>query len=172
MFQGKRWRMRVDDFALARGATQPVLSKQAAERVWGELKFLGEIMSGRDPRSSPIVPKPAVGLTVAEFLDRYYANYVEAGGLRTAGTIRGRLKAVQTCLGHLPVTTLEKPAEIKRFKAAYRPGHEIATVHRALSTLRAAINWGRFHAGEPVTLAAANCRNSGRASRYQDVSFT
>lgn len=26
----------------------------------------------------------------------------------------------------------------------YRPGHEIATVNRALSTLRAAINWGRF----------------------------
>ena len=43
-----------------------------------------------------------------------------------------------------PVTVLEKPAEVLRFKAAYRKGREVATVNRALSTLRAAINWGRF----------------------------
>ena len=40
MHEGKRWRMRVDEFAIARGATEPVTSKQAAERVW-EPKFLG-----------------------------------------------------------------------------------------------------------------------------------
>ena len=34
MCQGKRWRMRVDDFASLRGAKEPVTSKQAAERVW------------------------------------------------------------------------------------------------------------------------------------------
>jgi hypothetical protein len=34
MYQGKRWRMRVDEFALARGATEPITSKQTAERVW------------------------------------------------------------------------------------------------------------------------------------------
>ena len=28
MHGGKRWRMRVDDFALARGATEPIASKQ------------------------------------------------------------------------------------------------------------------------------------------------
>jgi integrase len=39
---------------------------------------------------------------------------------------------------------LERPSEILRFRAEYRPGHQIATVNRALSTLRAAINWGRF----------------------------
>jgi integrase len=44
----------------------------------------------------------------------------------------------------MPVTALEKPSEILRFKAEYRHGHQIATVNRALSTLRAAINWGRF----------------------------
>jgi hypothetical protein len=43
-------------------------------------------------------------------------------------------------LGNQPVTVLEKPAEVLRFKAAYRKGREIATVNRALSTLRAAIN--------------------------------
>jgi len=47
-------------------------------------------------------------------------------------------------LGHLPVGVLEKPSEILRFKAIHRKGREIATVNRALATLRAAINWGRF----------------------------
>ena len=40
---------RVDDFALARGATEPIASKQTAEHVW-EPKFFGEIIAGRDPR--------------------------------------------------------------------------------------------------------------------------
>jgi hypothetical protein len=73
MHVGKRWRMRVDDFALARGATEPISSKQTAERVC-EPKFLGEIMAGRDPRTEPTKPKPEGVVTVAEFLDRYYTN--------------------------------------------------------------------------------------------------
>ena len=143
MHHGKRWRMPVDDFALARGATEPVESKQAAERVW-EPRYLGEIVAGRDPRVPPSTQQAAVGLTVAEFLDRYYTNYVEAEGLRDPVTIKGRLKAIKETLGDLPVTALEKPAEVLRFKAVYRKGREVATVNRALSTLRAAINWGRF----------------------------
>jgi hypothetical protein len=59
-------------------------------------------------------------------------------------TIKGRLKAIKETLGDLPVSALEKPAEVLRFKAAYRKGREVATVNRALSTLRASINWGRF----------------------------
>jgi integrase len=90
------------------------------------------------------VPKTAVGVTVADFLDLYFTNYVEAEGLRDPVTIKGRLKAIKETLGDLPVTVLEKPAEILRFKAVYRKGREVATVNRALSTLRAAINWGRF----------------------------
>ena len=85
-----------------------------------------------------------MGLTVAEFLDLYYMNYVEAEGLRDPVTIKGRLKAIKATLGDLPVTALEKPAEVLRFKAAYRKGREVATLNRALSTLRAAINWGQF----------------------------
>jgi integrase len=143
MHDGKRWRMRVDDFALARGATETITSKQTAERVW-EPKFVGEIAAGRDPRVAPTRSAPAPELTVAGFLDRYYTSYVEAEALRSAATIKGRLKAVKDVLGELPVAVLEKPAEIYRFKAGYRHGHNIATVNRALSTLRAAINWGRF----------------------------
>ncbi len=143
MHERKRWRMRVDDFALARGATDAVTVKQTAEKLW-EPKFLAEIIGGRDPRIPPNVPRAAVGLTIADFLDLYYTNYVEAEGLRDPATIRGRLKAIKAVLGDLPVTALEKPSDILRFKAAYRKGREVATVNRALSTLRAAINWGRF----------------------------
>ena len=84
MHQGRRWRMPVDDFALARGATAPITSKQNAEHVW-EPKFLAEIMAGRDPHVAPNVLKPAVGLTVAGFLDLYFTNYVEAEGLARSG---------------------------------------------------------------------------------------
>lgn len=141
MYDGKRWRMRVDDFALARGATEPIRSKQTAERVW-ESRFLVEI-AGRDPRVTPIpAAKPSEVLTVAQFLDRYYTSYVEAEGLRSRATIKGRLKAARNVLGDLPATVLERPEEIQRFKAVYPEGHEIATVNRALSTLRGAINWG------------------------------
>jgi hypothetical protein len=46
MHQRKRYRMPVDDFALQRGATRPVTSKQEAEKVW-EPKFIGEIVAGK-----------------------------------------------------------------------------------------------------------------------------
>ena len=112
MHGGKRWRMRVDEFALLRGATEPVTSKQTAERVW-EPKFLGEIMAGGDPRIAPNQAghRPA-RLTVAEFLDRYQTNYVEAEGLKSADTVLGHVKALKASLGNLPVTALEKPADI------------------------------------------------------------
>ena len=144
MHDGKRWRMRVDEFALVRGATEPVTSKQTAERVW-EPKFLAEIMAGGDPRVKPVTERKAAdGLTVADFLDRYCTNYVEAEGLRDPVTIVGRLKAVKAVLGNEPVSVLEKAEPIQRFKASYRHGRAVATVNRALSALRGAINWGRF----------------------------
>jgi len=143
MHEGKRWSMNVDMFVMARGATDRIDAKQTAERVW-EPKFFAEIVSGRDPRVPPHVQESAVGVTVAEFLDRYFTNYVEAEGLRDPITIRGQLTAVKRGLGDLPVTALEKSAEVLRFNAAFRKGRAVATVNRALGTLRAAINWGRF----------------------------
>src|SRR5439155_22392364 len=65
-------------------------------------------------------------------------------GLSDPATIKGRLKAIKQTLGDLPVTVLERSADILRFKAVYRKGRQVATVNRALSILRAAINWGRF----------------------------
>src|SRR5438105_2977557 len=143
MHDGTRWRMSVDTFAMARGATERIDVKQTAERIW-EPKFIAEILSGRDPRIPPTMTKTAVGVSVAGFLDRYFTHYVEAEGLRDRLSINTRLKAIKAVIGALPVTALEKPANILRFKAAFRKGRAIATVNRALSTLRAAINWGRF----------------------------
>ena len=71
------------------------------------------------------VKKPASDnvVNVAEFLDRYYTNYVEAEGLKSARTISGHVKALKASLGDHPVSVLEKPTEIMRFKAAFRHGH-------------------------------------------------
>src|SRR5437867_4498688 len=98
MHQGKRWRMPVDDFALLRGATEPVTSKQTAEKVW-EPKFVAEIVAGRDPRVAPTIQQAAAGLTVAAFLDRYFETYVVAEGLRSARSISARLQGVKAVLG-------------------------------------------------------------------------
>jgi hypothetical protein len=67
-----------EEFAgvLVRGATQPVSAKREAEKVW-EPKFIGEIVSGRNPRKRP-APPVAEGMTVADFLDQYYERYVVA----------------------------------------------------------------------------------------------
>ena len=124
MCKGQRWRMRVDEFALVRGASEPVRLKQMAERIW-EPKFIGEIMAGRDPRVPPSKAETDDVLTVGEFLDRYRTNYVEAEGLKSVDTVVGHLKALKTSLGSLPVTALEKPADITRFKATYREGRRL-----------------------------------------------
>jgi len=140
---GKRWRMRVNDFALTRGAKEPIAVKQTAEKLW-EPRFVAEIVAGRDPKVPPNVPKAAEGWMIAGFLDRYYENYVLAEALRDPVTIQSRVKAVKAVICDLSVNAVEKTADILRFKAAFRRGREVATVNRALSTLRAAINWGRF----------------------------
>ncbi len=164
MHKGKRWRMRVDDFALLRGAPEPVISKQTAELVWGP-KFLAEIVAGGDPRRRKDAGQPEE-LTVAAFLDRYYAEYVEAEGLKSIVTIRSQMKALNACLGPLPVIVLERPAEIARFKAEFRKGRKMATVNRALGTLRAAINWARFQ--DPPLLALTPFHRFGVNIRVKD----
>ena len=165
MHEGKRWRMLVDEFAIARGATEPITVKQTAEKVW-EPKFLGEIIAGRDPRVPPGKPRTDGALTVSAFLDQYYTNYVEAEGLKSANTVSGHIKALKASLGELPVAVLEKPAEIGRFKAEYRRGHEVATVNRALGVLRAAINWGRFQ--DPPLLATTPFHRFGVSIKAKD----
>jgi len=98
---------------------------------------------------------------------RVFAQHdVEAEGLKSADTISGHIKALKASLGELPVTALEKPAEIARFKAEHRRGHEVATVNRALGVLRAAINWGRFQ--DPPLLATTAFHRFGVSIKAKD----
>ena len=157
--------MRVDEFAIARGAPEPVTSKQTAERVW-EPKFIAELMAGKDPRVSSTPPRQEGVLTVASFLDRYFTNYVQAEGLKSADTVAGHIKALKASLGDLPVSALEKPADISGFKAAYRHGRSVATVNRALGVLRAAINWGRFQ--DPPLLSTTPFHRFGVNIKVRD----
>ncbi len=138
MHQGVRYRMPVNEFALARGAEHPVASKQAAQKVW-EPKFLGEIMAGQDPRkAAPVSTSSQV--TVAEFLDLYHARYVDIEPLKSRTSIVSRLRTLKQHLGNLALKELEKPGTIEDFKAVYR-GRKPATVNRVLAHLRHAINW-------------------------------
>src|SRR6185503_19843452 len=83
MHNRERYRMPVDDFALARGATAPVTSKQEAEKVW-EPKFIAEIVSGKDPRV-PIERETKFErpTTVADLLKLYRTRYVEVEPLKS-----------------------------------------------------------------------------------------
>jgi hypothetical protein len=141
MHRRKRYRMPVDVFALARGATQPVTAKQEAEKVW-EPKFIGEIVAGKDPHRKP-APAAQAGMTVADFLDSYYDRYVVAESLRSVASIRSRLSALKTSLGNLPVSELERVDPIEDFKRTYAETKSTASVNRTLAILRHAINWGR-----------------------------
>src|SRR5215471_13432047 len=165
MHEGKRWRMPVDDFAIPRGATEPVTSKQTAERVW-EPKFLAEIIAGGDPHVSPVKRKPEGVTTVSEFLNEYFKEYVEAEGLKSMVTVHGHIKQLKEALGELPVTALEKTQDIARFKAQYRKGRTLATVNRALGVLRAAVNWGRFQ--DPPLLSTSPFHRFGISIKRRD----
>ena len=141
MHKRRRYRMPVDAFALHRGATMPVRSKQEAEKVW-EPKFIGEIVAGKDPRKPP-APPTAEGMTVAEFLDMYFDRYVVAESLRSVASIRSRIGALKSALGPLPVLALERIDPIEDFKREYGATKSTASVNRTLAILRHAINWGR-----------------------------
>src|SRR5947199_10059172 len=76
MHHGKRYRMPVDDFAFARGATAPTTSKQEAEKNW-EPKFIAEIASGKDPRLAPDRDRKTAKVpTVADLRGLYRTRYV------------------------------------------------------------------------------------------------
>src|SRR5687767_10426556 len=108
MYQRRRYRMPVDAFALKRGATESIRSKQEAEKVW-EPKFLGEIVAGKDPRKPPTLnPTKPQDMTIGDFLDLYYDRYVVTEGLKSAATISSRLKALKSVLGSRPVRDLEQ----------------------------------------------------------------
>ena len=147
MWRGKRYRMPVNAFAIARmepGRQRPIQSMEEA-RDWERL-FVGEVKAGRDPRrpQSRSVQTDTQLDDVAAFLDAYWERCVKPAGLRSVGSVRSQLSVLKQHLGHLAVSALEEPDEINRFKADsdWAEDVELASVHRVLERLRAAINWG------------------------------
>ena len=147
MYRGSRYRIAANDFAVPRmdpGKQRPIQSMEEA-RHWERL-FIGEIQAGRDPQR-PRTPRKATDVTpksVAAFLDVYVERCVKPAGLRSVRSVHSRVAALKQYLGELALDALEEPDEINRFKTEsdYAEEVEISTVHRALETLRAAMNWG------------------------------
>lgn len=112
--------------------------------MW-ERTFIGEVQAGRDPRrprtrrtNTDTAPK-----NVAAFLDAYVERCVKPAGLRSFRSVQSRVTVLKENLGDPPLDALEEPDDINHFKAEsdYAEEVELATVHRALETLRA-MNWG------------------------------
>jgi integrase len=146
-YHGTRFRVAVNDFAIPRmepGRQRPVQSMEEA-RDWERL-FIGEVKAGRDPRrplSRSIQAGAGLG-DVAAFLDAYMERCVKPAGLRSINSVRSRVATLKEHLGQLSLSALEDADEINRFKtdSDYVDDVEIATIHRVLETLRAAMNWG------------------------------
>jgi hypothetical protein len=131
MYRGKRYRIPANEFAIPRmepGKQRAIQSMEEA-RDWERL-FIGEIKAGRDLRQArrrTIEAGTNLG-DVAAFLDAYIERCVKPAGLRSVPAIRSRVGVLKEHLGGLPLIALEDV--------------EIATMHRVLETLRAAMNWG------------------------------
>jgi hypothetical protein len=69
---------------------------------------------------------------------------VKPAALRSVGSVRSQLGVLKEHLGNLPLSALEGPDEINRFKtdSEWAEDVEIASIHRVLERLRAAMNWG------------------------------
>jgi integrase len=147
MFRGKRYRIPANEFAIPRmepGKQRPIQSMEEA-RDWERL-FIGEIKAGRNPwrpRSRPIEAGAELR-DVSAFLNAYMDRCVKPAGLRSIAAVRSRVGVLKQHLGELPLADLEDPDVINQFKtdSEYAEDVEIATMHRVLETLRAAMNWG------------------------------
>lgn len=146
MWRGKRYRMPANDFAIPRmeaGKQREIQSMEEA-RDWERL-LIGEIKAGRDPRR---LPSRSTNVStelrdVSTFLDAYLERYVKPAGLRSINAVCSRIGILKQHLGHLALSALEEPDDINQFKtdSDYAEDVELATMHRVLETLRAAINW-------------------------------
>ena len=139
MYQGTRYRMPVNEFALSRGAERPVTSKQEAQKVW-EPRFIAEIVAGKDPRRPPIRGRSGE-LTVAEFLGEYRRRHCEAEKLNM-DALGSKLNVLERRFGSFPLTDLEKPGPIEDFKTDLIEADKAnSTVNRYLAQLKHMIGW-------------------------------
>jgi len=137
----------VNEFAIPRmdpNKQRPIASLEEA-RDW-ERVFIGEIKAGRDPRRPRSVQKSSDNAPkdVASFLDAYIERCVNPAALKSINSTRSRIEVLKRHLGELTLDALEEPDVINRFKSGseYAKRVELATIHRTLETLRAAMNWG------------------------------
>jgi integrase len=79
-----------------------------------------------------------------EFSHAYVERCAKPAGLKSEKSLRSRVAVLKKYLGDLPLDSLEDPDDINRFKtdSEYAEEVELATLHRMLETLRAAMNWG------------------------------
>ena len=111
-----------------------------------ERLFIGEIKAGRIPLIKPTPKQPATDLQhVAGFLDAYFERHLRPAGIRSLDTAAGRIKVLKEYFGDFPVKAPEDPEVVNRFKtdSEYARNVEIATLHKVLAILRAAIRWGQ-----------------------------
>ncbi len=146
-YRGTRLRVAANEFAIPRmdpDKQRPIQSLEEA-RDW-ERVFIGEIKAGRDPRRPRSVQKSSntAPKDIASFLDAYVERCLRPAALKSMNSIGSRIAVLKEHLGDLPLDVLEEPGEINRFKSqsAYAKRVELATIHRTLETLRAAMNWG------------------------------
>ena len=140
MWRGKRHRMPANDFAIPRmeaGKQRPIQSMEEA-RDW-ERAFIGEVKAGCDPNHTPT--RSSQGnteiTTVSAFLDAYLERCVKPAGLRSIGSVRSQIAVLKEHLADIPLSGLEDPDEINRFKtdSDYAEDVELASVHRVLERL-------------------------------------
>ena len=151
--------MPLNEFAIPRmapGKQRPIQSMEEA-RDWERL-FIGEIKAGRDPRQPPsrsMHVSTQLG-DVSAFLDAYLERCVKPAGLRSIGSVRSQIAVLKDHLGNAPLSGLEDPDEINRFKtdSEYAEDVEIASIHRVLERLRAAMNWIKEACGVKAAPAA------------------
>jgi integrase len=146
-YRGTRYRVPANEFAIPRmdPSKQRAIQSLEEARDW-ERMFIGEIKAGRDPRRPRPAKKPsdAAPKDVAGFLDAYLERCVKPAGLKSVSSTCSRIGVLKEHLGELPLDALEEAGEINRFKAEskYAKRVQLATIHRTLETLRAAMNWG------------------------------
>jgi hypothetical protein len=84
------------------------------------------------------------GAPATGFLDAYVERCAKPAGLKSLRALGSRIVVLKKYRGELPLDSLEEPDDINRFKTEsdYAEEVEVATMNRALETLRAAMNWG------------------------------
>ena len=139
MHEKRRYKISVDEFALARGAERPVATKQETDKVWWPL-FVGEVMSGRNPKIPPQRPENGAK-TVGDYIDGFIKDYVDLTPLRSRQSKRNACLMLKRLIGHHAVKMLETPAPAEDVRRHYKQ-HAVSTSNRYLAELRCITNWG------------------------------